>query len=230
MISHNQSANNSSPVKNKLLKGLGFELRTLLNGFAGPLHLLKHRVNDPDLVDIFRLLDSSLSRLERLSIRSIMVSKIDNEKFIINKIPVNVVDIARYSILELQPISEFENVKLKTDSELPEMMILGDYDSLKQVFEILLETAISLSEENSLVEINFLEGPTSVECTIDPQSATLPLDLSLNLEQMGQSEDTSWDLLMVKKLLTLNDAEIRIIEENSNRASSIEILFKKHLE
>jgi signal transduction histidine kinase len=229
MTQNNPLANSDFLIKNRLLQGLGFELRSLLNGFAGPLHLLKQKANDSTLVDIFRLLDSSLSRLERLSIRSTLVSKIDTDSFTFNMVLVNVADIVRYSILELQSISDLENVKLKIISELPEIMVQGDYDSLKQVFEILLENTISLSEENTTISIRFLEDNENTICTITPQSATLPMEISLTLEQMGACQEILWNLMMVKKLLSLNDALIRIIEDSISKANSIEITFKKHL-
>lgn len=230
MIPQNHLVENSSLVKNKLLQGLGFELRTLLNGFAGPIQLLKNRVENPELVDIFRLIDSSLSRLEELSIRSSMVSKIDTFHFPLKLNLINVVDIARYSILELQPIANLENIRFEVKSQPPDFKILGDYDMLKQVFEILLETAISLSEENSTINIHFLDDKSCIKCTITSSTAILPLELSHDLKQMATNEDVSWNLLMIKQLLTIHDAEIRIIEENINVANSLEITFKKHLE
>jgi len=230
MITQNHLAENSSLVKNKLLQGLGFELRTLLNGFAGPIQLLKNRVENPELVDIFRLIDSSLSRLEGLSIRSSMVSKTDTAHFPLKLSPINIVDIARYSILELQPIANLENIRFDVKSQPPDFIILGDYDMLKQVFEILLETAISLSEEDSTINIHFFDDSSSIKCTITSSTAILPLELSLDLKQMATSEDITWNLLMIKQLLTIHDAEIRIIEENIDVANSIEITFKKQLE
>lgn len=214
-------------VKSKFFQGLGFELRTLLNGLEGPLQLLKKRVNDPGLVDVFRLLDTSLSRIERLSISSTIVSSLNTKIFSINKTELNIADIVRYSILELQSISSLENIKIRVPTEQIAINVFADYNMIKQVFDIMLETTISLSEENSFIDINFEDDEICTKCIITSNTATLPEELSLNIKQMGESDDIQTNLLVVKQLLKLNNADIRAINDINQQANTIEITFTK---
>lgn len=203
-----------SKLESKLSLSLGFDLRTLLNGFAGPIQLLKQKVDDPSLVDIFRLIDSSLSRLDRLSKRSQLISSMQSGIPIVTKNNVNIIDIAKYSVLELQTLSDLEGLSVNVDTTINSIELKGDSDLLINVFEILLETIISLSSENSLIFFQFSQDQKNTSCIISSSSANLP-DIN---------EDVSWDLLMAKELLRLHNATIGVI--NDNQRGYFEIIFK----
>lgn len=203
-----------SILESKLSLSLGFDLRTLLNGFAGPIQLLKQKVDDPSLVDIFRLIDSSLSRLDRLSKRSQLISGLQFGIPIVTKNNVNIIDIAKYSVLELQTLSELEGLSVIVDTNINSIELNGDPDLLINVFEILLETTISLSSDNSQIRLQFSKDQSTISCIISSNSANLP-DIN---------EDISWDLLMAKELLRLHNATIKVT--NNNLKGQFEIIFK----
>lgn len=222
----NSKISNPSTLGNKLSEGLSFELRTLLNGFSGPIQLLKHRVDDPELVDIFRLLDTSLSRLERFAIRSTIISNLKNELEIFQKSSLNIVDIIKFSILELQPISELENLKIIIINQTNPLYINGDKDLLLHLFEILLEIAISLSRENSTINIQF-DDSDFITCTIQSQTAAFPIEMGLSLEDCYRHNDITWDFLLAKKIALFHNAQINIIE-NQGMNNTFQIKFTKH--
>lgn len=223
---HNADKNNRlSHLSLRHNESMGFELRTLLNGFSGPIQLFKHRVEDPKMLDVFRLIDSSLSRLERLSVRSIIISEIDSETFVLAKTTVNIVDIARYSILDLQTLSDLENIKLNIPQQPASIQIEGNYDLLIQAFEILIETSISLSKENTQIDIQFLNENENVTCIISSTTAKLPTELNYNKDEVGFPKEVSWDLLMAKELLSLHDAQVKVV--NNNPLNYFELIFRK---
>lgn len=223
---HNADKNNKlSNLSSRLNESMGFELRTLLNGFSGPIQLFKRKVEDPKMMDIFRLIDSSLSRLERLSVRSIIISEIDSESFNLTKTTVNIVDIARYSILDLQTLSDLENIKLNIPEQPSSIPIKGNYDLLIQAFEILIETAISLSTENTQIDIQFVNDNENVTCIISSGTAKLPMELNFNKDEAGLVKEVSWDLLMAKELLSLHGAQVKVV--NNNTLNYFELIFRK---
>ena len=220
------SKSSLSTLGSKLNEELSFELRTLLNGFLGPIQLLKRKVDDPDLVDIFRLLDSSLSRLERFTLRSALVKQMESDSFSIKKLPLNIVDIARYSILELQTISDLENVSLAVASEPSSINLIGDYNLMLEIFVILLETTISFSAQDSSIEIDFDDYETEVVCTIVSKTATFAQELNLSIEDITPADEVSWNLVLAKKIAMLHDAKIGLAN-NDGLQNSIEIKFNK---
>jgi len=182
-------------------------------------------VEDPKMLDVFRLIDSSLSRLERLSVRSIIISEIDSESFVLAKTSVNIVDIARYSILDLQTLSDLENIRLNIPEQPSSIQIDGNYDLLIQAFEILIETAISLSKENTQIDIQFLNENENVTCIISSTTAKLPTELNYNKDEVGFPKEVSWDLLMAKELFSLHDAQVKVV--NNNPLNYFELIFRK---
>lgn len=218
----------SSPLANKLSEGLSFELRTLLNGFQGPIQLLKHRVDDPGLVDIFRLLDTSISRLERFALRSTIASNLNDEQPDFPKTSINLVDIIKFCTLELQPISELENLKITCENQLNPLNIIGNKDLLLHLFEILLEIAISLSRESSTINIRFEENQYIV-CSIQAQTAVFPMEMGLGIDECYNHEAITWDFLLAKQIAILHNAQI-VVAESHGANNTFHVKFTKEQE
>lgn len=218
----------SNMLSNKLFQSLGFELRTLLNGFSGPVQLLKVTINNPELTEIFRMFDSSLSRLERLAIRSALVTKMELEEYPFEKKQENIIDIARYSAIELQSISNLENIKINIAQEPSSIMVEGNFELLKSLFEILLESAISLSTENSHIDFAFKTFSDAIVCTIVPNNASLPYELNSSADELHGNSSTPWDLLMAKRIAALHSVKLSVVNPNS-QLNFFELIFKKSL-
>jgi signal transduction histidine kinase len=216
----------SNMLSNKLLHSLGFELRTLLNGFSGPVQLLKVTINNPELTDIFRMFDSSLSRLERLAIRSALVTRMELEGHKFDEKQENIIDIARYSAMELQSISNLENIKICIAQEPTSILVEGNFELLKSLFEILLETAISLSAENSSIDIAFNTLPNAIVCTIVPNNASLPFELNSSADELHRIASTPWDLIMAKRIAVLHNVKLSVVNPNS-QLNFFELIFYK---
>jgi K+-sensing histidine kinase KdpD len=217
--------NNYKTIGQKLIDGLDFELRTLLNGFVGPMQYLKYKIDDHSMIDIFRMLDSSLSRLERLSSRAAIVKSIENNFSTLDKQKVNLVDIVRFNILELQPIADLENIKIKISADQEEIFILGDYNFLLHAFQILLEQAISLSTAESSIYINFTSHNNETQCVISTNIYNFLSEIINQPNEESNRADLSWDISLARTILFQHNA---ILKTNCNelRNDSICITFK----
>ncbi|MFP4557021.1 MAG: hypothetical protein ACLFNU_09140 [Bacteroidales bacterium] len=214
-------------ITSSFLHGVGFDLRTLLNGFAGPLQLMKFKIDDPDLAEVFRMFDSSLARLERLAVRSSILSDFeDNNPIDLDTEPINIVDIAKFSALEMQSLAELENISLNFPNKTPEISINGNHDLLLQVFQVFFEMVISLSTENTTIIIEFTEQETEVLCNITSPTATLPVELNIEDDSRLPEDSLSWDILLAKRILVLQNANIKVVE-NKGEYNKLEILFKR---
>ncbi len=212
-------------ITSRFLHGVGFDLRTLLNGFAGPLQLMKYKIDDPDLAEVFRMFDSSLARLERLAIRSSIISEIENN-IPLDTEPINIIDAAKFSALEMQSLAELENISLNFPSDIPNISINGNHDLLLQVFQVLFEMVISLSTENTTITIEFTEQEAGALCNITSPTATLPKELNIDDYSKLPEDSLSWDILLAKKILFLQNANIKVLE-NNGEYNKLEILFEK---
>ncbi|PKP36325.1 MAG: hypothetical protein CVT98_08255 [Bacteroidetes bacterium HGW-Bacteroidetes-15] len=224
MQNRKEDVNQPLELSRKVFQNLEFDLRTLLNGFVGPIQLLKFKLDDPDLVEIFRLLDSTLYRLERLASRSNIVSKFELDIDHLSKRTINIVDVARYSIIELQTITDLENVKINIQPTNGPISLQGDYDLLLQVFEILLEHTISLSHDNSTVEVSFNMNDQQVVCSIYSPSATFSSEIGNPHYSEGDSNNLSWGLFLAISILQKHNASV-VVNHSDGNTNKLDIIF-----
>jgi hypothetical protein len=138
----------------------------------------------------------------------------------------NIIDIARYSAMELQSISNLENITICIAQEPTSILVEGNFELLKSLFEILLETAISLSAENSSIDIAFNTLPNAIVCTIVPNNASLPFELNSSADELHRIASTPWDLIMAKRIAVLHNVKLSVVNPNS-QLNFFELIFYK---
>lgn len=92
--------------------------------------------------------------MERLVGDLMILSKMQNPDFAIQKEPVNLVQVFDDIIRSAGAIAEKKNIRIEITKDKPVIMMLGDYDRLRQMFMIILDNAIKFSDENKSVYIN----------------------------------------------------------------------------
>ncbi len=215
---------NSDLVGERFIEGVGFELRTLLNGFSGPLQLMKFKIDDPELFEVFRMFDTSLARLQRLAERSSIIAAID-QKTIYEKEQVDIADIAKYTALEMQALADLESISLSIVSGTQNVSVIGNRELLVQVFQVIFELVISLSAHNSTISIEFKNINGIVFCNITSPTANLPHLQGSSKNTYVLEDSLSWDIVLIIKILELHKAKIQT--ENSNGAgSTLQIIFQ----
>lgn len=112
-------------------------------------------VKDEDKVkQYYERMLSECKSMERLVGDLMLLSKMQNPDFVIEKEPVNLVQVFDDIIRSAGTIAEKKNIKIEITKNEPVIMILGDYDRLRQMFMIILDNAIKFSSENKKVYIN----------------------------------------------------------------------------
>jgi signal transduction histidine kinase len=91
--------------------------------------------------------------MERLVGDLMLLSKMQNPDFVIDMEPVNLVQVFDDIIRSAGTIAEKKNISIEIEKEQPVIMMLGDYDRLRQMFMIILDNAIKFSDENKTVHI-----------------------------------------------------------------------------
>ncbi len=113
--------------------------------------------------------------MERLVGDLLLLSKMQNPDFAVEKEPVNLVQIFEDLRKTAGTIGKEKNITADLYTELPVIMMLGDYDRLRQMFLVILDNAIKFSPENSVVYIRI---------TCDEQ-----ITVSIRDEGIGISEE-----------------------------------------
>ncbi|HKL80571.1 MAG TPA: ATP-binding protein [Mobilitalea sp.] len=99
---------------------------------------------------------SECKTMERLVGDLLLLSKVQNPDFVIDKEPVNLIQVFDDIIRSASTIAEKKNITIDIVKDNPIYIIEGDYDRLRQMFMVILDNAIKFSDENKTVQINLL--------------------------------------------------------------------------
>lgn len=158
---------NSEQVRVDFFANVSHELRTPLTVIrAYTESLVDGVVVDEDKVNQYhgRIL-SECKGMERLVGDLLVLSKMQNPDFEIEKEPVNLAQVFDDLARSMQAICNEKNVNLSFEKDSNSYMMMGDYDRLRQMFLIILDNAIKFSNENSYVHI-FLSKKDKLKVSI----------------------------------------------------------------
>lgn len=111
-------------------------------------------VTDPEKVrHYYQRMLGECQGMERLVGDLLLLSKMQNPDFTVEKEPVNLVQIFEDLKKRTWAIGKEKNITADVYTELPVVMMLGDYDRLRQMFLVILDNAVKFSPENSVVHI-----------------------------------------------------------------------------
>ncbi len=95
--------------------------------------------------------------MERLVGDLLLLSKMQNPDFEVEKEPVNVVQIFDDLIRSFHPVCQDRQIEMIFNKEHPVCIMMGDYDRLKQMFLIILDNAVKFSMNDSKIHINIVK-------------------------------------------------------------------------
>ncbi len=160
---------------------------------------------------------SECKSMERLVGDLLLLSKMQNPDFMIQKEPVNLLQVFEDIIRSAGTIAQKKNIAIEVKNEEPVVMILGDYDRLRQMFMVILDNAIKFSEDNKSVHINITK---SDKIRVSIQDEGVGIDASdignifekfykSNLRQ--NASGTGLGLAIAKQIAIKHEGQIEVI-------------------
>ncbi len=148
--------NNREQMRIDFFANVSHELRTPITVMRAYIEsLVDGVVTDEDKINQYynRMLSESKG-MERLVGDLLLLSKMQNPDFAVEKEPINIVQIFDDLIRSIHTISSEKNITIDFVKEKPIYMMMGDYDRLRQMFLIILDNSIKFTRENSTIHIN----------------------------------------------------------------------------
>lgn len=112
-----------------------------------------------------RILKETTS-MERLVGDLLTLSKMQNPNFVINKEPVNLVDVFEEVVRSALAISNEKGIKIHMHRENNVYMMLGDYDRLRQLFMVVLDNAVKFSPQGANIYMSLKSEKRKLVCSV----------------------------------------------------------------
>ncbi|MEW5846915.1 MAG: hypothetical protein AB1777_11730 [Bacteroidota bacterium] len=144
---------NDYSAHSEILRQVGFEARTLLNGITGPIQLIRSLSNDPNLLEILHILELSTVRFEKFSLRSQLLSDLVNPSFQATKEKFDIIDLLKHAILELNDFINFYGVNIELSPQLSSLEVEASKDIIYQSILIVFEQFMSVLDTGSTIQV-----------------------------------------------------------------------------
>lgn len=162
LLVNEKERENMEQMRLDFFANVSHELRTPITVVRAYTEMLSDKVvTDEEKVNQYyeRMLHECKS-MERLVGDLLVLSKMQNPDFEIEKEPVNIMQIFEDIIRSASTISEEKQITIELDTNTDCCLIFGDYDRLRQMFMIILDNAIKFSQNNSCIHIKIKKEDT----------------------------------------------------------------------
>lgn len=151
-----QQRNNMEQMRMDFFANVSHELRTPITVMRGYTETLQDGiVTDPEKINrYYSRMVTECKSMERLVGDLLILSKMQNPDFSIEKEPVNLVQVFKDVGKSARVIAAEKNIEIEIKRENDSFIMFGDYDRLRQMFMVILDNAIKFSNENSTIYIN----------------------------------------------------------------------------
>ncbi|MDF2537786.1 MAG: hypothetical protein K0S76_807 [Herbinix sp.] len=130
---------------------------------------------------------SECKSMERLVGDLMLLSKMQNPDFSIEKEPVDLIQVFHNIMRSASAIAEKKNITIQVIKDSPDYWMIGDYERLRQMFMIILDNAIKFSDENRTVHINLSKSDKIVVTIRDEGIGIEQADLGNIFEKFYKS-------------------------------------------
>ena len=206
------------------IRNIIYEIRTLLNNVGAPIQLIKEKIDDPELIPFFGIIDTTLSRMVEFTFKATLSSDLKLGNYPIKKTMINLEEILRFSMLELTEYLELQQVKLKVNTSSSKPLLYGDKDLLFHGINAILDKTINLTKENGEIAIDFDVYNNRIDCKISVSNITFPKEDILKIYNSSSIEQ---EIGLSLALIVLNIHEASYwVDTTKEKGVTIGITFK----
>lgn len=150
--------NNMEQMRMDFFANVSHELRTPITVMRGYSETLADGIvtKEEKKQQYYTRMIAECKSMENLVGDLLILSKMQNPDFVIEKEPVNLIQIFSDLYRSVKTMSQEKNIMIEIEQNAACAMMLGDYERLRQLFLIILDNAIKFSSENKKVHINIV--------------------------------------------------------------------------
>ncbi len=209
------------------LKGVSHEVRSFLNGISGPMQLLKDKIEAKDQFDLYTMIDRSISRLLRFTLKTSLASIIEEHKYTMKYEEVELSSLIQHALLELNDLKFSDTIKASINKNSDSIIVEGDTDLIIQCFEAIIERIVLNYGNNTELNISLqTDDSGEVVCLFMFPFEGILDELQTIESQLDYDFKVDLGLVLARHILDLHEA-LLTHELLANDEVKIAIRFKK---
>ncbi|MDI6808540.1 MAG: response regulator [Candidatus Eisenbacteria bacterium] len=181
-------------LKSEFVAVVSHELRTPLTSMKGSIDLLQdERLFKPSETqkELLGICDANATRLIKLVSDILDFSKMDSSKLSMDFEPIDVVEVLRQCIRNIEGLAKQKNLGILADLPGQEVIVEADGARIEQVVTNLLGNAIKFSEAQSKVSLSFTARENEIEVGVRDQGSGIAVQDIKKLFKKFQQLDGS---------------------------------------
>jgi heavy metal sensor kinase len=162
---------------NAFTSNASHELKTPLANLRGEIELALER--DADVAAYQALLASAaeeVSRMTHIVDNLLLLAQLDSKQAVLRRDPVDLGEVARQSLADLEIFGETKGVKVRAAVLEPGVKVSGDEVALRRVLMNLLENGVKYGREGSEVKVSVWKEGASVRVEIADNGVGIPAE------------------------------------------------------
>lgn len=112
--------------------------------------------------------------MERLVSDLLILSKMDNPDFELDKEVLNVIAVMQDAMRSMRVLMNEKNITGLLDYEDECSLIDGDYDRIRQLFLVLLQNAVKYADENTEIHVNISKKEKKIQISVEDTGIAVP--------------------------------------------------------
>lgn len=226
--------NNMEQMRRDFFANVSHELRTPITVMRGYAEMLVDGVvtKEEKKNQYYQRMLSECTSMERLVGDLLILSKMQNPDFEIEKEPVNLIQVFQDIIRGIHVVAAKKNIRIEFTYDEECIMLMGDYDRLRQMFLIILDNAIKFSNDNSLIKID-VQVHNNITVAITDQGVGIAQEeLPFIFEKFYKSklrqnaQGSGLGLVIAKQIAIRHGGQI-LVESEVGKGTTFQFIFDK---
>jgi len=220
---------NTKMLREDFINSFSHEFKTPIASINGLIDLLKKdNLSKVKREEYLEIIEQEMKRLLSMTTNILLLSKVENQKMLIDIEDINISEQIRRCILLLN--KKWEKKNLNLDLDFDEYYIKGNIDLLENVWINILDNAIKFSDENGSISVNINSNNKYIFIKIENTGSEIKeADKEKIFEKFYQVDTTHFKegngvgLSIVKKIVELHNGEIKVESINNLTAFIIKL-------
>ena len=155
LLENEKERKNMEQMRLDFFANVSHELRTPITVVRAYTETLYDKVvtDETKINQYYERMLHECKSMERLVGDLLVLSKMQNPDFEVEKEPVNIMQVFEDIIRSASAISEGKHITIDLNTNTDCCLILGDYDRLRQMFMVIMDNAIKFSNNDSCIHI-----------------------------------------------------------------------------